>query len=138
MSWKRIPCAPASRSMSADIRRWRHRRRSGRSQPQIPSDVPFFHWSDIDPDGTWIFRTIERTLERELTPHLMSVEIAERYGRSPVDRVRPTLEAATSAIAELMAYLQREDAKWLEQEELDPMIPACKDGASIGQDRKSA
>ena len=89
----------------------------------IAPDVPFFHWSDIDPDGTWIFRTIERTLERDLTPHLMSVEIAERYGRSPVDRVRSALAAATSAISELLVYLQRDDAKWLEQEELDPVIP---------------
>jgi Uncharacterized protein conserved in bacteria C-term(DUF2220)/Uncharacterized protein conserved in bacteria N-term (DUF3322) len=104
----------------------------------LAPDVPFFHWSDIDPDGTWIFRTIERALERELTPHLMSVEIAERYGRSPVDRVRPALETATSAISELMVYLQREDAKWLEQEELDPMIPGCSIGASSGRDRKSA
>jgi len=104
----------------------------------IPPDVPFFHWSDIDPDGTWIFRTIERALERELTPHLMSVEIAERYGRSSVDRASPALAAGPSAISELMVYLQREDAKWLEQEELDPVVPVCHDGASSGHDSKSA
>lgn len=103
----------------------------------IPPDVPFFHWSDIDPDGTWIFRTIERTLERELTPHLMSVEIAERYGRSPGDRVRPALATATSAISELSAYLQREDAKWLEQEELDPVIPV-RDHAAVLKDQLPA
>lgn len=100
----------------------------------IAPEVPFFHWSDIDPDGTWIFRTIERTLERKLTPHLMTVEIAERQGRCPVDRVRPAL-AATSAISDLLVYLQREDAKWLEQEELDPMIPACDHGVSLGRDQ---
>jgi hypothetical protein len=94
-------------------------------------DVPFFHWSDIDPDGTWIFRTIESVLERGLIPHLMSVEIAERYGRSPVDRTRPAQGTTISAISELSAYLQRDDAKWLEQEELDPVIPVCKDTALL-------
>jgi hypothetical protein len=28
-----------------------------------------------------------------------------------------------SAISDLVAYLQRQDAKWLEQEELDPELP---------------
>jgi len=46
----------------------------------LPITVPFFHWSDIDPDGTWIFRTIERAIGRPLQPHLMSPEIAERSG----------------------------------------------------------
>lgn len=103
----------------------------------MASDVPFFHWSDIDPDGTWIFRTIERTLERELTPHLMSVEIAERHGRSPVDRVRPAQATTTSAISDLSAYLQRDDAKWLEQEELDPVIPVRNHAAAL-KDQLSA
>ncbi|UIY29453.1 DUF2220 domain-containing protein [Neorhizobium galegae] len=46
----------------------------------LPESVPFFHWSDIDPDGTWIFRTIERALGRPLHPHLMSRELAEKFG----------------------------------------------------------
>jgi hypothetical protein len=103
----------------------------------IPPDVPFFHWSDIDPDGTWIFRTIERTLERVLTPHLMSVEIAERHGRRPAVPVRPPPGTTTSAIADLLVYLQRDDAKWLEQEELDPVVPVCVDSL-LGQDQRSA
>jgi hypothetical protein len=40
----------------------------------VPADVPFYHWSDIDPDGTWIFRTIERVVGRSLIPHLMSID----------------------------------------------------------------
>jgi hypothetical protein len=103
----------------------------------IPPDVPFFHWSDIDPDGTWIFRTIERTLERELIPHLMSVEIAERYGRRPVAPVKSSQGTTESAISDLSAYLQREDAKWLEQEELDPAIPV-RNHAALLKDQLSA
>jgi hypothetical protein len=89
----------------------------------LPHEVPFYHWSDIDPDGTWIFRTIERNLGRALRPHLMSVEIAEKFGRSPAEPVRPASDASGSAIADLLEYLQRDDAKWLEQEELDPVLP---------------
>jgi hypothetical protein len=89
----------------------------------LRSEVPFFHWSDIDPDGTWIFRTIETALARDLRPHLMSESIAERYGAAPADRARPAQASGPSAIADLVRYLQRDDAKWLEQEELDPVQP---------------
>jgi DNA topoisomerase VI subunit A len=97
----------------------------------LPSEVPFFHWSDIDPDGTWIFRTIERSVGRALRPHLMSVDVAERFGRRPVEMVRPSGGASASAISDLVEYLQRDDAKWLEQEELDPALPvwACDESA---------
>jgi len=89
----------------------------------IPTDVPFFHWSDIDPDGTWIFRTIERVAGRPMKPHLMSGEIAEKFGRVPKEIVHPAPALETSGIFELTNYLQRDDARWLEQEELDPIVP---------------
>src|SRR5216683_437518 len=89
----------------------------------IPPEVPFFHWSDIDPDGTWIFRTIERIVERPLTPHLMTADLAERFGRVPEQSVRPPRRTENSAISPLVAYLQSDGAKWLEQEELDPVLP---------------
>jgi hypothetical protein len=92
----------------------------------VPDDVCFFHWSDIDPDGTWIFRTIERAVGKPLMPHLMSAELAEKLGKSPVEAVRPSIASEGSAISPLVAYLQRDDAKWLEQEELDPMIPQVR------------
>jgi hypothetical protein len=88
----------------------------------VPDDVRSFHWSDIDPDG-WIFRTIERVVCKPLPPHLMSAELAEKFGKSPVEAVRPSVASEGSAISPLVAYLQRDDAKWLEQEELDPVIP---------------
>jgi hypothetical protein len=91
----------------------------------IPSDVPFFHWSDIDPDGTWIFRTIERIIDRPLTPHLMSPSLAEKLGRAPIDGFRPPSNAVNSAMSGLIEYLQTAEAKWLEQEELDPALPVA-------------
>ena len=90
----------------------------------IPTDVPFFHCSDIDPDGAWIFRTIERAAGRPLKPHLMSGDIAEKFGKVPMEIIRPALAPETSEIFELTKYLQRDDAKWLEQEELDPIVPS--------------
>ncbi|MCC8949701.1 hypothetical protein H8A97_32565 [Bradyrhizobium sp. Arg62] len=89
----------------------------------LPADIPFFHWSDIDPDGTWIFRTIESSIVRKLNPHLMTADLAEKLGKPPVDRTRLPTGAMPSAISELVAYLKRDDAKWLEQEELDPRLP---------------
>ena len=97
----------------------------------IPSVVPFFHWSDIDPDGTWIFRTIERSVGRPLRPHLMSIAIAEAFGRPPQKLIRLAGGAGASAIADLVAYLQRDDARWLEQEELDPVLPLDASGEGV-------
>ena len=89
----------------------------------VPEETPMFHWSDIDPDGTWIFRTIERAIGRPLRPHLMSPEIAERLGKVPATKATITRCPLESGIVRLVEYLSREDAKTLEQEELDPRIP---------------
>lgn len=89
----------------------------------LPSDVPIFHWSDIDADGTWIFRTIERAFGRTIQPHLMSPEIAEQFGTPAPGK--PTLKPCPmeSGIFLLTEYLLRDNAKVLEQEELDPCVP---------------
>jgi len=89
----------------------------------LPEETPIFHWSDIDPDGTWIFRTVEQAIGRPLRPHLMSPEIAERFGALPATKATVTRCPPESGIAPLVAYLARDDAKTLEQEELDPRIP---------------
>ncbi|MCP3380602.1 MULTISPECIES: Wadjet anti-phage system protein JetD domain-containing protein [unclassified Bradyrhizobium] len=89
----------------------------------LPTDVPFYHWSDIDPDGTWIFCTIETSISRALKPHLMSADLADRLGKAPTERLRLPAGPVTSAISDLIDYLRRDDAKWLEQEELDPVLP---------------
>ncbi len=97
----------------------------------MPDDVRIFHWSDIDPDGTWIFRTIERVVPKPLIPHLMSVELVEEFGKLPSEAVRLEVASEGSAISPLVAYLQRDDAKWLEQEELDPRVPPDEDALRI-------
>jgi len=89
----------------------------------VPGDTPIFHWSDIDPDGTWIFRTIERAIGRSIRPHLMSADIAERSGRIPSAKASPARCPPDSGIAGLAVYLAGDGAKTLEQEELDPEMP---------------
>ena len=86
-------------------------------------DVPFLRRSDIDPDGTWICQTTERAVDRNLKPDLMSINVAERFGRHPPIGVRPTVGTRASANSDLVEYLQRDDAKWLEHEEVDPVLP---------------
>jgi Uncharacterized protein conserved in bacteria C-term(DUF2220) len=89
----------------------------------LADTVPVFHWSDIDPHGTWIFRTIERAVGRTLRPHLMSPDIAAQLGNAAPGRSAPIRCPRESSIFALAAYLEREDARTLEQEELDPRLP---------------
>ncbi|TIM11730.1 Wadjet anti-phage system protein JetD domain-containing protein [Mesorhizobium sp.] len=90
---------------------------------RLPDEVPFYHWSDIDPDGIWIFLTVERAFGRGLIPHLMTVELAEKHGNPPVQVASRVARADGSILFELIAYLSQPGAKHLEQEELDPIIP---------------
>ena len=89
----------------------------------VSQDTPIFHWSDIDPDGTWIFHTIERAVGRPIRPHLMAIEIAERRGQVSPRKEGSARCPPSSGIARLAAYLAGEGGKILEQEELDPALP---------------
>lgn len=91
---------------------------------KLSENVPLFHWSDIDADGTWIFRTIEKAIERPLRPHLMSPEIAERFGRPANGSSDVRGCPPDSGIADLVDYLARDGANTVEQEELDPRLPS--------------
>jgi len=77
-----------------------------------------FHWSDIDADGTWIFKTIEESSSgRTLLPHLMSPEIAERHGDlSARQAILKVSEARGSLIAPLVDYLASPGARVMEQD----------------------
>ncbi|TIP41546.1 MAG: hypothetical protein E5X69_16720, partial [Mesorhizobium sp.] len=85
--------------------------------------IPFYHWSDIDPDGIWIFLTVERAFGRRLLPHLMTVDLAEKHGSKPDETAGRVAKAEGSVLFDLIAYLAKPGAKHLEQEELDPIIP---------------
>jgi Uncharacterized protein conserved in bacteria C-term(DUF2220) len=101
----------------------------------IDSEVPFFHWGDIDAGGLRIFRYLEETLPRAPSPHLMTRGLAEVYG-APADR-DPTLDAiarSSSAVASLAKWLAHgECVRHLEQEALDPVSPLARES-----DRRAA
>jgi hypothetical protein len=86
-------------------------------------ETPVFHWSDIDPDGTWIFHTIERAIGRFIRPHLMSIDVAEKFGKAPLNKGSSARCPIDSGIFALAEYLTMDGAKTLEQEELDPCMP---------------
>ena len=89
----------------------------------VAPDVPFYHWSDIDPDGVWIFLTVEKAFGRPVRPHLMDPELAMRSGHVPfVERSRLPRTDNEHAAA-IASYLADGSALHLEQEELDPCLP---------------
>ena len=89
---------------------------------------PVFHWGDIDHGGIKIAFRIEQTLARvgrKLRLHLMTPEHAVRGERvTPLDVFRNFGERG-SVVAELVAYMASAEARYLEQEELDPLVPDC-------------
>ena len=91
----------------------------------VPTDTPFYHWSDIDPDGIWIFQTVERAVRRPLRPHMMDISLAERHGHVYNGTVSRPPKTDNSHIGELASYLSAPGAKHMEQEELDPELPTC-------------
>lgn len=90
---------------------------------KLPHDLLVFHWSDIDWGGLEIFRKIEGLLGR-VTPHLMSIEMAEEFGVSVVGSSSRSSQFRGSAVEDLANYLEGPDGKYLEQESLDPRPPS--------------
>jgi hypothetical protein len=88
----------------------------------LPSDLPAFHWSDIDAGGLEIFRKVEALLG-DVRPHLMSREIADEHGIVPPSPVTRPGQYADSAIGDLGDYLATADGRCLEQESLEPRPP---------------
>lgn len=92
------------------------------------SDMPVFHWGDIDPGGLRIFRFLEESLTRQPKPHLMEQYLAEAYGRPATrDLTLSSVAKTESAIAGLALWLaESENVMHLEQEALDPKSPLSK------------
>jgi len=87
---------------------------------------PVFHWGDIDHGGIKIAYRIEQALTRvgrKLRLHMMSPEHARRGERIASANVFRKFGEGESAVADLVAYMASQDARQLEQEELDPTIP---------------
>ena len=97
-------------------------------------DVPFLHWGDVDAGGLRIFRYVEEIVARPLRPHLMTRELAERYGRpcEPDDTLGP-IAKSESAVADLARWLAYgPNPRTLEQEALDPVsVPSDEAEASL-------
>ncbi len=94
---------------------------------QVRDDVPFFHWGDIDPGGLKIFRFLEETLHRRPRPHLMTRNLAERFGKpATADSSLRAIGESDSAIADVAEWMSTTiDPKVLEQETLDPRRPSA-------------
>ena len=84
-------------------------------------DTPLFHWSDIDAAGLWIFMTVERAVGRPVSPHLMTLALADANSSPLTGSKIKSADLAQSAVAELASYFERPDARWLEREELYPI-----------------
>jgi len=96
----------------------------------VPVDVPFLHWGDVDAGGIRIFRYLEENLPRGPKPHLMTRELAERFGQ-PADADPSLVSIARSdcAIRELAEWLAfGSNVHHLEQEALEPQRAQGKVG----------
>ncbi len=79
------------------------------------------HWGDIDPGGVKIANYLEQLLPVRVRPHLMTAALAKQFGRKIAHGSPIALKIdASSAFAELAAYLEMPDACRLEQEMIDP------------------
>ena len=86
--------------------------------------VPVYHWGDIDGGGITIFRQVEKTLDVQVAPHLMSIEDAMALGTKVTPRPE-VLKAvpSTSGARGLAEFLAGDAAHILEQEQVDPSPP---------------
>lgn len=92
-------------------------------------DTPWFHWGDIDGGGLAIFRHLETEVCQpagiSLRPHLMTPNLATKFGQRPQKRMQilRKLSQSDSAVAELAAWLLSPEARILEQEIVAPTCP---------------
>jgi hypothetical protein len=93
----------------------------------LPSDVPFFHWGDIDSGGLRIFRYLEESLPRGPLPHQMTRELANSYGQpADPDASLASIARSDSGVSQLAEWLAfGPDVCHLEQEALEPQSPTA-------------
>ncbi len=91
------------------------------------TDCLVYHWGDIDVGGLRIARRIERALAeigRPLRLHLMTPDLARQHGTPGPPSGRHLRDVPKdSATFSLAAFLQSDRAAFLEQEELEPLVP---------------
>lgn len=88
---------------------------------------PIYHWGDIDAGGIKIAYRIERALAplgRLLHLHLMNPALARRHGAPTSAKTVFRIEVTASVVADLAIFLESPGTHLLEQEELDPALPA--------------
>lgn len=88
------------------------------------ADVPLYHWGDIDAGGVRIAAHLEDAFGAQIALHEMRPALASAVGtplqsRKGLDR----LAARCGDIGGLARWLCTDQAKTLEQEELDPKAP---------------
>jgi hypothetical protein len=86
--------------------------------------VPVYHWGDIDAGGIRIAAHLEDAFGVQIELHEMRIELAMKLGtplqsREGLDR----LVGRPGELGELARWLSSDQAKALEQEELDPRMP---------------
>lgn len=86
------------------------------------TDVPFFHWSDIDEGGLEITKTI-MGVNPGVRPHLMSLDLVKDQGARSTSPVADDGRFAETWMAEIAAYLAVSGNLSLEQEMIDPVLP---------------
>ncbi len=79
-----------------------------------------WHWGDVDAGGIRIGLYLERILPVPVLPHLMTGELAAKFGTASATLKVIREMPLGSAFAPLARYLSMPGAMWLEQEVLDP------------------
>jgi hypothetical protein len=88
------------------------------------TNMPLYHWGDIDAGGVRIAAHLEDAFNVPICLHEMSPSLALTLG-TPLQSRNGLERLATrpSPIGELARWLRTDQAKMLEQEELDPKAP---------------
>lgn len=88
------------------------------------SDAPIYHWGDIDAGGVRIAAHLEDAFGIPVLLHDMKPRLALEMGTSLQSRQGlQRLATRTGDVGELARWLCTDEAKALEQEELDPRAP---------------